>query len=141
MTNRPGLDFSFSGLKTFALTTFRENSGDEQTRADIARAFQDAVVDTLLIKCRRALQQTGVMRLVVAGGVGANQALRDGLAGMTRELGAELFFPRLEFCTDNGAMIAYAGACRLQAGERQDQEITVRPRWSLEELSALALTA
>jgi N6-L-threonylcarbamoyladenine synthase len=138
MTNRPGLDFSFSGLKTFALTTFQENSKDEQTRADIARAFQDAVVDTLLIKCRRALQQTGIMRLVIAGGVGANQALREGLGRMTAELGAELFFPRLEFCTDNGAMIAYAGACRLQAGERQDRGITVHPRWSLEELPALA---
>ena len=140
MTNRPGLDFSFSGLKTFALTTFQENRKDDQTRADIARAFQDAVVDTLLIKCRRALQQTGVMRLVIAGGVGANQALRDGLAKMTEELGAELFFPRLEFCTDNGAMIAYAGACRLQAGQHQDQEISVRPRWSLEELPALAVS-
>jgi len=136
MTNRPGLDFSFSGLKTFALTTFQENGKDEQTRADIARAFQDAVVDTLLIKCRRALQQTGVMRLVVAGGVGANRALREGLGRMTAEQGAELFYPRLEFCTDNGAMIAYAGACRLQAGEHQDLEIVVRPRWSLEELSA-----
>lgn len=138
MTNRPGLDFSFSGLKTFALTTFQDSEKDDQTRADIARAFQDAVVDTLLIKCRRALQQTGVMQLVIAGGVGANQALRDGLGEMTAQMGAALFFPRLEFCTDNGAMIAYAGACRLQAGERQDQEIAVRPRWSLEELPALA---
>jgi len=137
MTNRPGLDFSFSGLKTFALTTFQENPGDDQTRADIARAFQDAVVDTLLIKCRRALQQTGVMRLVIAGGVGANQALREGLGQMTRELGAQLFFPRLAFCTDNGAMIAYAGACRLKAGEQQNQEIMVRPRWSLEALPAI----
>ncbi|TCK19543.1 O-sialoglycoprotein endopeptidase [Thiogranum longum] len=141
MTNRPGLDFSFSGLKTFALTTFQESNKCDQTRADIARAFQDAVVDTLLIKCRRALQQTGVMRLVIAGGVGANQALRDGLTHMTKALGAELFFPRLEFCTDNGAMIAYAGACRLQAGERQGLEISVRPRWSLEELPALGMSA
>ncbi len=140
MTNRPGLDFSFSGLKTFALTTFQENSNDDQTRADIARAFQDAVVDTMIIKCRRALQQAGVMRLVIAGGVGANQALREGLARMTGEMEAELFFPRLEFCTDNGAMIAYAGACRLQAGERQDSEIVVRPRWSLEELSAVTMS-
>jgi len=137
MTNRPGLDFSFSGLKTFTLTTFQESGKDEQTRADIARAFQDAVVDTLLIKCRRALQQTDVMRLVIAGGVGANRALREGLGQMTRDMGAELFFPRLEFCTDNGAMIAYAGACRLQAGERQDEEIAVKPRWSLEELPAI----
>jgi len=138
MTNRPGLDFSFSGLKTFALTTFQENSQDDQTRADIARAFQDAVVDTLVIKCRRALQQTGIMRLVIAGGVSANQALRAGLDRLVQDMGAGLFYPRLEFCTDNGAMIAYAGACRVQAGEQQDQQIVVRPRWSLEELSALA---
>jgi len=140
MTNRPGLDFSFSGLKTFALTTFQESDKDDQARADIARAFQDAVVDTLLIKCRRALQQTGVMRLVIAGGVGANQALREGLGQMTSDMGAELFFPRLEFCTDNGAMIAYAGACRLQSGEQQNCEIVVRPRWSLEELTAVAVS-
>ena len=137
MVNRPGLDFSFSGLKTFALTTFQAHGKDEQTRADIARAFQDAVVDTLVIKCRRALRQSGVTRLVIAGGVGANQALREALGDMTAGLGAELFYPRLEFCTDNGAMIAYAGACRLRAGERQDLEIAVRPRWSLEELAPL----
>ncbi len=137
MVNRPGLDFSFSGLKTFALTTFQAHGKDEQTRADIARAFQDAVVDTLVIKCRRALRQSGVMRLVIAGGVGANQALREALGDMTAGLGAELFYPRLEFCTDNGAMIAYAGACRLRAGERQDLGIAVRPRWSLEELAPL----
>ncbi len=137
MVNRPGLDFSFSGLKTFALTTFQAHGKDEQTRADIARAFQDAVVDTLVIKCRRALRQSGVTRLVIAGGVGANQALREALGDMTAGLGAELFYPRLEFCTDNGAMIAYAGACRLRAGERQDLEISVRPRWSLEELAPL----
>jgi N6-L-threonylcarbamoyladenine synthase len=137
MTDRPGLDFSFSGLKTFALTTRQENGDDEQTRADIARAFQDAVVDTMVIKCRRALQQTGINRLVIAGGVGANQALREGLQAMADELSAELFYPRLEFCTDNGAMIAYAGACRLSAGQAQDLEIQVRPRWSLEELQPL----
>ncbi len=134
MTDRPGLDFSFSGLKTFALTTFQKQGGDEQTRADIARAFQDAVVDTMVIKCRRALRQSGVSRLVVAGGVGANQALRKGLDALGDELAARVFYPRLEFCTDNGAMIAYAGACRLQAGQRQGLEIEVRPRWSLEEL-------
>ncbi len=137
MTDRPGLDFSFSGLKTFALTTCQEHGDDPQTRADIARAFQDAVVDTMVIKCRRALQQTRVTRLVVAGGVGANRALRAGLRDMVGRLGAELFYPRLEFCTDNGAMIAYAGACRLQAGQRQDLEVQVYPRWSLEALAAL----
>ncbi len=137
MTDRPGLDFSFSGLKTFALTTCQAHGDDLQTRADIARAFQDAVVDTLVIKCRRALQQTGIGRLVVAGGVGANQALRAGLRDLADQLGAEVFYPRLEFCTDNGAMIAYAGACRLQAGQCQDLEVQVHPRWSLEALPAL----
>ena len=135
MTDRPGLDFSFSGLKTFALTTRQAQGDDPQTRADIARAFQDAVVDTMVIKCRRALQQTGATRLVVAGGVGANRALRAGLDGLAEELEAEVFYPRLEFCTDNGAMIAFAGAQRLLAGEVSGLEIEVRARWSLEDLS------
>jgi len=137
MTDRPGLDFSFSGLKTFALTTCQAQGDDAQTRADIARAFQDAVVETMVIKCRRALQQTGVPRLVVAGGVGANRALRDSLRELADDLGAEVFYPRLEFCTDNAAMIAYAGACRLQAGQRHGPGVEVRPRWSLEELEAI----
>ena len=137
MTDRPGLDFSFSGLKTFTLTTVRAQGDDSRARADIARAFEDAVVDTLLIKCRRALKQTGLKTLVIAGGVGANQALRARLSGLERELGASVFYPRLEFCTDNGAMIAYAGACRLEAGQRQDLAVEVKPRWSLEELSAV----
>ncbi|MFQ5643183.1 MAG: tRNA (adenosine(37)-N6)-threonylcarbamoyltransferase complex transferase subunit TsaD [Thiogranum sp.] len=137
MTDRPGLDFSFSGLKTFALTTCQAHGGDQQTCADIARAFQDAVVDTMVIKCRRALRQSGISRLVVAGGVGANRALREGLNALGEELGGEVFYPRLEFCTDNGAMIAYAGACRLSAGQQQGLEIEVRPRWSLEELEAV----
>jgi N6-L-threonylcarbamoyladenine synthase len=137
MTDRPGLDFSFSGLKTFALTTCREQPDDDQTRADIARAFEEAVVETMIIKCRRAVQQTGVPRLVVAGGVGANQSLRAGLAQMAASMGAAVFYPRLEFCTDNGAMIAYAGACRLAAGEATEQAVEVRPRWSLEELTPL----
>lgn len=135
MTDRPGLDFSFSGLKTFALTTCQAGGNDRQTRADIARAFEDAVVETLLIKCRRAVQQTGIATLVVAGGVGANRALRDGLRAMAADVGAEVFYPRLEFCTDNGAMIAYAGACRLAAGQQQGLEVAVNPRWSLEQLT------
>ena len=139
MTDRPGLDFSFSGLKTFALTTCREGDDDTQTRADIARAFQDAVVDTMTIKCRRALRQTGLSRLVVAGGVGANQALRVSLQALGEELGAEVFYPRMEFCTDNGAMIACAGGWRLAAGERQDLTVEVRPRWSLEELTPVGI--
>ena len=137
MTDRPGLDFSFSGLKTFALNTVREHGGDPQGRADIARAFQDAVVDTLAIKCRRALEQTGVPRLVVAGGVGANRALRERLREVTARLGGAVYYPRPEFCTDNGAMIAYAGACRLAAGVHEAPVIQARARWSLAELEAV----
>jgi N6-L-threonylcarbamoyladenine synthase len=141
MTDRPGLDFSFSGLKTFALTTWQQADRDDQARADIARAFEDAVVDTLTIKCRRALQQTGIRRLVIAGGVGANRSLRGALLAMTQAAGAEVYYPRLEFCTDNGAMIAYAGACRLRAGQHDGLEINVRPRWSLEELEPVPVSA
>lgn len=133
MIDRPGCDFSFSGLKTFSLTTWQNSTQTEQDKADIARAFEEAVVDTLFIKCRRALEQTGRKQLVVAGGVGANQRLRAKLA----ELPAQVAFPRLAFCTDNGAMIAYAGALRLQAGASEPAVISARPRWPLTELSAL----
>lgn len=135
MVNRPGLDFSFSGLKTHALTTLQNGGADDQTRADIARAFEDAVADTLAIKCRRALDDTGLVRLVVAGGVGANRRLRARLAALAAERGASVYYPRLEFCTDNGAMIAYAGHQRLAAGEHQSLGFTVRPRWPLTELT------
>ena len=131
MTDRPGLDFSFSGLKTFALNTFHKESKDQQTTADIARAFQDAVVDTLLIKCRRALKQTGSKRLVVAGGVSANIALRQALKVLMEKQGGEVFYPRHEFCTDNGAMIAYAGYRRLLAGHQDDLTIQAKARWPL----------
>ncbi len=135
MTDRPGLDFSFSGLKTHALTTLRGiDPGDDASRAAVARAFQDAVVDTLAIKCRRALEETGLRTLVVAGGVGANRALRARLAELAMELGGEVRFPRMEFCTDNGAMIAFAGALRLAAGEAPTAELAVRPRWPIDEL-------
>lgn len=134
MTDRKGLDFSFSGLKTFALHTMENNPSDAQTKADIARAFQDAVVDTLMIKCRRALQQTGLSSLVIAGGVGANTALRQALHAMCEQRQARLFFPRLEFCTDNGAMIAYVGCQRLLAGQQDDLSIDVYPRWSLDDI-------
>lgn len=134
MTDRPGLDFSFSGLKTFALNTVNEFGLDEQTRADIARAFQDAVVDTLTIKCKRALQQTGMQSLVIAGGVGANLALRASLQALCDKRNVKLCFPRIEFCTDNGAMIAYVGCQRLLAGECDDLSVKVRARWSLSEL-------
>ena len=137
MTDRPGLDFSFSGLKTFAANTIRTEGGNEQTRGDIAHAFECAVVDTLAIKCKRALKETGLKRLVMAGGVSANRRLRAQLAEMMVELKGEVFYPRLEYCTDNGAMIAYAGLQRLKAGETVGLEIVVKPRWSLEELTAL----
>lgn len=134
MTDRPGLDFSFSGLKTFAANTIRNNDDSEQTRADIARAFEDAVVDTLMIKCKRALEKTGFKRLVMAGGVSANRTLRAKLAQMMQKRGGEVFYARPEFCTDNGAMIAYAGMVRLNAGATADLSVSVRPRWSLAEL-------
>lgn len=137
MTDRPGMDFSFSGLKTFAANTFREHKGDKQAYADIARAFEDAVVDTLAIKCKRALDHTGHQRLVIAGGVSANLTLRCNLAQMMAARGGEIFYPRLAFCTDNGAMIAYAGMVRLQDGLYSDLGIHVRPRWSLAELPVI----
>ena len=135
MTDRPGLDMSFSGLKTFALTTLRNEANDAPSRADVARAFEEAVVDTLLVKCRRALQQTGLSRLVVTGGVGANRRLRAAAGKLGRELGVEVSYPRIELCTDNAAMVAYAGSLRLLAGESHDLDFTVRPRWPLDSLS------
>lgn len=142
MTDRPGLDFSFSGLKTFAANTINANLDeegklDQQTRCDIAYAFQQAVIDTLIIKCRRALQQTGYKRLVIAGGVSANKQLRQDLAELMTQLGGEVFYPRPQFCTDNGAMIAYAGYLRLNNGEQSDLSVTVKPRWPMMELKAL----
>lgn len=139
MLDRPGLDFSFSGLKTFALRTVQQLGGlaalDEQTKADIALAFEVAAVGTLVAKCRRALQQTRLPRLVVAGGVGANSALRLGLQEMVGKEGAKVYFPRMEFCTDNGAMIAYAGCQRLMLGQEEELVIKVYPRWSLEDIN------
>ncbi len=137
MVDRPGLDFSFSGLKTFTLTTLRQHGRDDQTRADVALAFEQAVVDTLAIKCKRALRQTGLQRLVVAGGVSANARLREKLQAMVAEQAAEVFYPRLEFCTDNGAMIAFAGCQRLLAGQREAPGFGALPRWELEELPAV----
>lgn len=137
MTDRPGLDFSFSGLKTFAANTIRENADDDQTRADIARAFEDAVVDTLAIKCKRALEQTGFKRLVMAGGVSANRALRAKMEDVLKQRGGEVFYARPEFCTDNGAMIALVGLIRLKGGTTTGLGVTVRPRWPLAELPPL----
>ncbi|MBK1649151.1 tRNA (adenosine(37)-N6)-threonylcarbamoyltransferase complex transferase subunit TsaD [Rhabdochromatium marinum] len=142
MTDRPGLDFSFSGLKTFALNTLhqRQAAGEDspQGRADIARAFEDAVVDTLIIKCRRALQHSGLQRLVLAGGVSANRRLRERMSQAIAAMGGQVFYPRPALCTDNGAMIAYAGWYRLKAGQREPLAFRPRPRWSLEELAPLA---
>ncbi len=142
MTNRPGLDFSFSGLKTFvrntiAQQTAEDGSLDEQTRADIALAFEEAVVATLVIKCRRALEATGLHSLIIAGGVSANIHLRQVLEKALVKQGGRLFYAQPHFCTDNGAMIAYAGCQRLLAGQREDLAIQATPRWSLETLPAI----
>ncbi|WP_338592016.1 tRNA (adenosine(37)-N6)-threonylcarbamoyltransferase complex transferase subunit TsaD [Shewanella khirikhana] len=137
MTDRPGLDFSFSGLKTFVANTIAAEPDDEQTRANIARAFEEAVVDTLSIKCRRALEQTGYKRLVIAGGVSANVRLRAGLAELMEKVGGKVYYPRGEFCTDNGAMIAYAGLQRLKAGQVEDLAVKGQPRWPLDSLPAV----
>ncbi len=135
MTDRPGLDFSFSGLKTQVLLAWNRSDQSAQTRADIASGFEQAIVDTLAIKCRRALEATGMSRLVIAGGVGANRRLRAQLAEAGEKDGFRVYFPRMEFCTDNGAMIALAGAIRLSAGQHQGLQIQVQPRWSLETLA------
>lgn len=140
MTDRPGLDFSFSGLKTFTRNTIAEHRGDEvlpddQTMADIACAFQEAVVDTLAIKCRRALEQTGLKTLIIAGGVSANTRLRERLSQALSKVGGQVFYARHEFCTDNGAMIAYAGCQRLLAGQQEALAISARPRWPMDTLS------
>ncbi|GAB2996666.1 tRNA (adenosine(37)-N6)-threonylcarbamoyltransferase complex transferase subunit TsaD [Psychrosphaera aestuarii] len=151
MTDRPGLDFSFSGLKTAAANAIRKEgihlaggqssqvdapANVEQTKADIAHAFQQAVVDTIAIKCRRAMEQTGHKTLVIAGGVSANTELREKLEVLMKKQGGSVFYPRPEFCTDNGAMIAYAGAQRLHQGTT-DLKVKAKPRWSIEELQPL----
>jgi N6-L-threonylcarbamoyladenine synthase len=135
MTDRPGLDFSFSGLKTSAANVIAKEGSSMQVQADIAASFQQAVVDTLVIKCERALEQTGYQRLVIAGGVSANLSLREQLAVLLKQRGGEVYYPRKEFCTDNGAMIAYAGYQRLQAGQQQDLTIGVTPRWPMQDLA------
>jgi len=159
LTDRPGLDFSFSGLKTFTMNTLKSTAQSDQDKADVAWAFQDAVVETLFIKCQRAIKLTGLNRLIVAGGVGANQQLRIKLNELTKSLNTQIYYPRLEFCTDNGAMIAYAGYQRLKNNkitisdpindhlENESQakpqslirpdpnlEISVWPRWPMDTL-------
>ncbi len=137
MTDRPGLDFSFSGLKTQVMLAWRDSDQSDATRADIARGFEDAVVETLAIKCERALDAAGSDTLVVAGGVGANRRLRARLQEMAARRGGRACFPRPALCTDNGAMIAFAGALRLQAGQRDDAAVHVAPRWDMASLPAL----
>jgi len=140
MTDRPGLDFSFSGLKTFAMNTLHANGMNDptdQTRADIALAFQTAAVETLAIKCQRAIRETGIKQLVVAGGVSANSALRERLNALVVKERAQIAYPRLKFCTDNGAMIAYAGCLRLQAGQVEPSKFEARARWPIDTLTAL----
>jgi len=139
MIGKPGLNFSFSGLKTYCMNTIddcveAEGGLTAQTRSDIACAFQTAVVDTLAMKCKRAIKQTDYKRLVIAGGVSANTLLREKLKKVMGGMGVEVYYPRLEFCTDNGAMIAFAGCQRLLAGEVSDHAIQVRARWPLDQL-------
>ena len=137
MTDRPGLDFSFSGLKTQVLLAWRDSDQSDQTKADIARGFEDAVVDTLAIKCERALDEAGSDVIVIAGGVGANKRLRAKLVAMCEKRDGRACFPRPALCTDNGAMIAFAGALRLEAGQREPAAVHVTPRWDMASLPAL----
>lgn len=142
MTTKPGLDFSFSGLKTYTLNTVAQVAGDGELsqgdKADIAAGFELAAADTLSLKCRRALRQTGFKSLVIAGGVSANQVLRQRLAAMVKKEKARLFYARPELCTDNGAMIAYAGCQRLMAGQMQDLSLELKPRWPMQQLPSLS---
>ncbi|QGX39435.1 tRNA (adenosine(37)-N6)-threonylcarbamoyltransferase complex transferase subunit TsaD [Permianibacter aggregans] len=134
MIDRPNCDFSFSGLKTAALLAWQDSDRSEQAIADIAHAFQLAVVETLVKKCQRALKQTGRKRLVIAGGVSANLELRTQLDIMLKKRSGKAYFPPLKYCTDNGAMIAYAGCQRLLRGEQMDLGISARARWPMVEL-------
>jgi len=136
MLDRPGLDFSFSGLKTAVVVTVRGRPLDVQARADVARGFESAMIETLVAKALRALRQTGIAALVVAGGVGANRRLREELAAAVGAMGGRVHYPRPEFCTDNAAMIALAGHARLVAGEREGLPARARARWPLDELAA-----
>ena len=137
MTDKPGLDFSFSGLKTAVVNCVDGKELAPQAIADIAHAFQEAAVDTLVIKCKRALHETAHQRLVVAGGVSANQLLRERMADMANAQGAKVYYPRLEFATDNGAMIAYTGYVRLAAGQRDALAFGAYPRWEIDSLPKL----
>ena len=138
MLNRPGLDFSFSGLKTHVFETIKKYQKDDfldkNDKADIAREFEEAVIETLSVKCVRALQQEEILSLVIGGGVGANIKLRSVLTRQLKAMRGRVFYPSIEFCTDNGAMIAYVGAQRISAGECDLPDAAPRARWSLEDL-------
>jgi N6-L-threonylcarbamoyladenine synthase len=141
MVERAGHDFSFSGLKTAAQLALRGAPPGDQARADLALAFESAIVETLLAKTQRALEATARERLVVAGGVGANRRLRERLQTMADRAGIALYFPRVEFCTDNAAMIALAGLWRLKTGEREGLPIRARARWPLDAIQGAAAVA
>ena len=142
MLDRAGLDMSFSGLKTAAITRWRAFEGGDEARErfarDLAAGFEAAIVDVLVARCGRALEQEGLRTLVVAGGVSANRRLRGALEALADSRGGRTYCPRPAFCTDNGAMIALAGALRLEAGERDGLAVRIRPRWPLDELAPLA---
>ncbi len=135
LTEKPGLNFSFSGLKTFTMNTLKKTDQTHQDKADIALAFQEAMVDTLFIKCNRALKERGLNRLVVAGGVGANKRLREKLSELHKLFHCELYYPRFEFCTDNGAMIAFAGYLHFKNDNDKTLSIKVSPRWPMDTLT------
>ncbi|CAL1329063.1 tRNA (adenosine(37)-N6)-threonylcarbamoyltransferase complex transferase subunit TsaD [Candidatus Providencia siddallii] len=134
MTKKPGLDFSFSGLKTFVANTIYKSSNDKQTLSDIAKGFEDAVIDTIIIKCKRAIKQSGINRLVISGGVSSNSSLRIKIKNVMKQINVEVFYSSPEFCTDNAAMIALVGSIRIKNGFIDDLSIFVRPRWGLNEL-------
>jgi len=137
MLDRPGLEFSFSGLKTAVLHALRDRVIDDTVRADVARGVQDAIVECLCVKAVRALEATGCDVLTVSGGVGANRQLRETLSGVLASRGGRAYYPRPEFCTDNAAMIAVAGLARLRAGQHDDLAIGARAQWALDSLPPL----
>lgn len=137
MIDRPNFDFSFAGLKTSVLNAVHKSENLAAEKADIAKCFEDAVADTLTAKCKRALDETHMNTLVVAGGVSANSAIRESLSELMNKRNGKVFFARREFCTDNGAMIALAGMLRFKAGERADLGVNVFPRWHLSSLKPL----
>jgi N6-L-threonylcarbamoyladenine synthase len=141
MLDRPGLEFSFSGLKTAVQHAVRGRVLDGRIEADVARAVQDAIVETLTVKAERALEQTALDTLVVSGGVSANLSLRSALDAATARRGARVYYPRIEFCTDNAAMIAMAGLLRLRGGAREGLAIEARAQWPIESLAPVAAPA